>query len=128
MKKVISLILVLTMAIGLAAIPVFASTYATPERTKTKTFYLDDQIFATQTATIDITIVVTGVYSSADGYGIINNATATFSGALANSFSYQYRPSGDDGIVYVYLNGTLEGKYTFSISSTGTITYTLRLY
>ena len=118
MKKVISILLVLTMAIGLAVIPVFA---AQTEGTATKTFTYNDEILR-DVITVDLVVTATGSYSRVDNYSRMSSITASASGPLAYRLSFGYSTSGNQGTLHIYDLGTHIYNYRYRINASGGIT------
>lgn len=118
MKKIISILLVLTMVIGLAAIPVWALP---PTATVVKPFYYQGEIMR-NVVVVDMSITVRGTYSRVGDDPYINSITATADGPAAYRLTFNYTTSGNKGTLQVYDLGVYIFKYVFTISDSGTIT------
>ncbi len=118
MKKVISILLVLTMAIGLAAIPVFA---AETEKAVTKTFVYNDEILR-DVITVDLTVTVKGSYSKVGGDAYITSLSGSATGPLAFRLTFGYSKSGNEGTLHIYDLGTHIYDYNYHINTSGGIT------
>lgn len=118
MKKVISILLVLTMAIGLAAIPVFAID---PDGTSTRTFTHTDLVLR-NVLTINLSVTVSGYYSRTDKTAALTSINPTVSGVHAFRITCGTSISGKTGILYLYDMGVLIASYQYTISNSGGIT------
>lgn len=124
MKKVISILLVLTLAIGLAAIPVFASTYGLTEKQVTKVISHPDEILG-DNLSVSITVTLTGVYSKTENYSVMNSISATKSGSMASYIRFQYSTSGNKAYLTItdpYASPIRTFEYT--INTSGSISRT----
>lgn len=122
MKKVISILLVLTMAIGLAAIPVFAGPTTS---TVIRTYNYDGEIMR-NVVVVDVAVTVRGTYSKVGEAPFFNSITGSATGPAASRLTFTPAINGSVATLYVYDLGVCIFKYVYSISNNGTITLTFR--
>lgn len=116
MKKVISILLVIAMAIGLASIPVFA---AQTEGTVTKNFTYHP-IFR-DVIEVNLYVTVKGTYSKTDSYAAITSITASATGNFAYRLSFDWTRLGQDAYLNIYDQGYKIAEWRYYISTSGGI-------
>ena len=123
MKKVISLILVLTMAIGLAAIPVLAATYGVTEKEVTKVITHNNEII-TDNISVNLTVTLTGYYSlsESDPYAVMTSISATKSGTLASAITLATAKTGNNAYLRIKdTSNNLLRTFVYTITTSGSI-------
>ena len=123
MKKVISILLVLTMAIGLAVIPAYASTYGLTEKTVTKVITHADEII-TDSISVNLTVTLTGTYSlvATDQYSVMTSISAVKSGSLASAITLATAKTGNNAYLRIKdTSGNLLRTFVYTINTSGYI-------